>query len=186
MPDSSDPVWADGPADRPTDDDVFAELVAHFHEEPDARGWPAAENVGQPNDPDDADGAPGPEPSTRAKTGLDRLDESIGRTLFVVGPPPEPADPAEPDDADDPDLHYIAPPPPRVRWPRPITVLALASIALGILVLAVPSLVANLTSTTTQQVLGVLLVLGGVGVLVARMGERPADEDDWPDDGAII
>jgi hypothetical protein len=116
----------------------------------------------------------------------DRLDEAIGRTLFVVGPPPAPDAPGSgaPSEEDD---HYVAPPPPRITWPRPLTWLAVVAIALGVVVLAVPDLVAQLTSGTTQEILGVLLILGGVGGLVARMGERPpTDDDNWPDDGAVL
>ncbi|ADP79873.1 DUF308 domain-containing protein [Pseudofrankia inefficax] len=199
MSDPSDPRPADGSADQPADDDVFAELVAHFHDEPAASVWPDAENVGRAAEPPDgptgdadeagddgdagdASGDGGP----RAGTDRDRLDEAIGRTLFVVGPPPA-AGTSGGGAVSEEDDHYVPPPPPRAPWPRPLTWVAVAAIVLGVVVLAVPALVAQATSSTTQEVLGVLLILGGVGGLVARMGERPpTDDDNWPDDGAVL
>jgi hypothetical protein len=188
MSEPSDPIWADGPADQPADDDVFAELVSRFHDEPDARVWPDAEHVTRHGGAQDGAGEPDPPPRGR----VDRDGVGGAHTLFVVGPPPEAAPPgtadaaagADPDEADD---YYIPPPPPRVPRPRPVTVLALGAIALGVVVLAVPALVARATSNTAQEILGVLLILGGVGLLVARMGDRPpTDDDNWPDDGAVV
>jgi hypothetical protein len=192
MADPSDPVSADGPADQPADDDVFAELVARFHDEPDARVWPDAENLGGQREP----GPEAPDGAGDERPG-DGIDRAGGRTLFVVGPPGDlvgdgrwaPDVPGEVTGAGTggEDDHYVAPPPPRVPWPRPLTVVSIASIALGIVVLAVPGLVARATSTAIQEILGVMLILGGVGALVARMGDRPpTDDDNWPDDGAVL
>ncbi|MBL7621617.1 DUF308 domain-containing protein [Frankia sp. AgB1.8] len=205
MSDPSDPRPADGSAARPAADDVFAELVAHFHDEPAASVWPDAENVGRaaettdgPTEDDgeaaddreaadegEAGDASGDGPP-RAGTDRDRLDDAIGRTLFVVGPP-QAAGTSGGGAVSEEDDHYVPPPPPRAPWPRPLTWVAVAAIVLGVVVLAVPALVAQATSSTTQEVLGVLLILGGVGGLVARMGERPpTDDDNWPDDGAVL
>jgi hypothetical protein len=195
MSDPSDPRPADGSADQPADDDVFAELVAHFHDEPAASVWPDAENVRPdarptdgPGDEDgDGDGADkAGDGRPRAGTDRDSLDEAIGRTLFVVGPPPA-AGTSGGGAVSEEDDHYVPPPPPRAPWPRPLTWVAVAAIVFGVVVLAVPALVAQTTSSTTQEVLGVLLILGGVGGLVARMGERPpTDDNNWPDDGAVL
>jgi hypothetical protein len=170
MPESSDPRPSDGPADGPAEDpaeepaagpaadDVFAELVAHFDEEPDARDWPAAEDVGRPR---------------RAPAGRDGVVfTGDPRTLGYA------------DDADD--GHYVPPPPPRAGRIRPATAVAVLAIVLGIAVLALPELVAQVTNTATQEVTGVLLILGGVGSLVARMADRAPDDDDPDDDGAVI
>ncbi|WP_052710667.1 DUF308 domain-containing protein [Pseudofrankia sp. DC12] len=192
MSDTSDPRPADGSADQPADEDVFAELVAHFHDEPAATVWPDAENVGRAAEPtdgqgDEGDGTdPAEDGAPPARTGRDRLDEAIGRTLFVVGPPQAAGGPGDGAVREEDD-HYVPPPPPRAPWPRPLTWVAIAAIVLGVVVLAVPALVAQATSSSTQEVLGVLLILGGVGGLVARMGERPpTDDDNWPDDGAVL
>jgi hypothetical protein len=45
MADNPGPRPADGGADQPADDDVFAELVARFDDEPAEHTWPAAEDV---------------------------------------------------------------------------------------------------------------------------------------------
>jgi hypothetical protein len=144
---------ADGEPAGPAEDEVFADLVAHFHEDPDERAWPEAEDVARPR-PADPDHAGDP------------------RTLGYV---------------DDPDAdHYVPPPPPRAGWVRPVTGLALLAIALGVVVLALPEIVSAVTSSVTQEVVGVVLVLGGVGLLVARMGDRRPDDDDPDDNGAVL
>ena len=68
---------------------------------------------------------------------------------------------------------------------KPVTRLALSSIALGLAILFVPTFV-GYRASSTQDVTGVLLILGGVGTLVAKMGERPPTDSDGPDDGAVI
>jgi hypothetical protein len=52
-------------------------------------------------------------------------------------------------------------------------------------ILLVPAML-GLGRDGPQDVVGVLLILGGVGTLVARMGERPPTGADGPDDGAIV
>ncbi|WP_051105595.1 hypothetical protein [Parafrankia discariae] len=83
------------------------------------------------------------------------------------------------------DDHYVPPPPPPVPKLRPVTRWALGSIALGVAILVVPTLI-GLNQSRSQDVAGVLLILGGVGTLVARMGDRPPTDFDGPDDGAVV
>ena len=67
--------------------------------------------------------------------------------------------------------------------PSPPTRWALVSIGLGLLLLIAPTLVA-LHASDLVHVAGVLMICTGVGILVARM--RHEDEDDDPDDGAVV
>jgi hypothetical protein len=68
---------------------------------------------------------------------------------------------------------------------RPVTRWALGSIVLGMAVLFVPAMF-GFERGRSSDVVGVFLILGGVGTLVARMGDRPSTDADGPDDGAIV
>ncbi|OHV35921.1 MULTISPECIES: hypothetical protein [Pseudofrankia] len=227
MADNPGPRPADGDADQPADDDVFAELVSHFDDEPAEHTWPEAEDVTPGSDApgdvrspsgsarlagDDAadggeNGAP-PDPAGAAppasgladgaggwpggRSGRDLLDDAVGRGL-VEGAGGRRADDAggggaasgDEDDLLDEDVHYVPPPPPRAGWVRPATGIALGAIALGVLILVVPALVSQATGGA-GEITGVALILGGVGALVARLGERPPTDDDGPDNGAVL
>ncbi|OAA28278.1 hypothetical protein UG55_1006253 [Frankia sp. EI5c] len=87
--------------------------------------------------------------------------------------------------AGDQDDHYIPPPAPPIPKLRPVTRWALGSIALGVAILVVPSLI-GMAQARSRDVAGVLLILGGVGTLVARMGDRLPTDFDGPDDGAVV
>jgi hypothetical protein len=97
---------------------------------------------------------------------------------------PRGADHAGPNAPYDED-HFQPPVPPPAPRLAPATKWALSSIALGVVFLLAPS-IAGVSRGTTRDVLGVLLVLGGVGTLVARMADRPPTESDDGDDGAVI
>ncbi|MDT3445952.1 DUF308 domain-containing protein [Pseudofrankia sp. BMG5.37] len=226
MADNPDPRPADGGADQPADDDVFAELVARFDDEPAEHTWPEAEDVtpgsgaageaglpatsartgGDAGDGDDdeptgptdaappasglADGA-GRWPGGRS--GRDLLDDAVGRGL-VDGSgwrrpgdtaPGAPAPGADDGDELDEDEHYLPPPPPKAGRVRPATGIAIGAIVLGVLILVIPTLVSQVTSGV-GDITGVVLILGGVGGLVARLSERPPTDDDGPDNGAVL
>ncbi len=189
------------PRSRHDDDATFLELVARFDDEPESRRWPAAEDLDEPQRPtiiilrSPIDPPPGSEPGAPAEdlAGDAELDE---RALPPVGPRGYRGDDldgvvvidlgatAGHDDADDDD-HYVPPPPPPLPRMRPVTRWALGSLALGMVFLVVPSLI-GLNQSRSQDVTGVLLILGGVGTLVARMGDRPPTDSEGPDDGAVI
>jgi len=223
---------ADGGADQPADD-VFAQLVSHFDDEPVEHSWPAAEDVTGPSGatnatddaPDDATGedgaaragedrtpmgptgassaasgspAPGSPVSGLAggsggaggwpggRSGRDLLDDAVGRSMAGDTGWRRPGDAAAGDgDELDEDEHYVPPPPPKAGWVRPATGLALGSVALGVIILMVPSLM-NEASSGAGDIVGVLLILGGVGALVARLSERSPDDEDDPDSGAVL
>jgi hypothetical protein len=68
---------------------------------------------------------------------------------------------------------------------QPVTRWALGCIVLGVAVLFVPAMFGFGREGPTD-IVGVFLVLGGVGTLVARMGERRPTDTDGPDDGAVV
>jgi len=175
------------------DDAAFLDLVARFDEEPDARRWPAAEDLSDPHRPTVIILRPATDPGGPTAPD-DRTDPGLGATG-----PRNRRDPAAPgpggvdDDMEiiefgelpEPDDHYEPPSPPPLPRIRPTTRWALGSIALGVVFLVVPGLI-GFNQSRGQDVTGVLLILGGVGTLVARMGDRPPTDSDGPDDGAVI
>jgi len=167
---------AAGPAERsalpapvptPSDDDVFAQIVAGFHAEPvtpEGR-WPAAEDL-------PASGAqPGDTPPRRR-----RSDQPA--------PPAEPALPAWMESqAFEDESHYIPPPPPPVPRLRARTVGAVLCVLLGVLVLFTPG-VLHLSASLGLGLLGMCLLAGGAAALIWWM--RDSSPDSGPDDGAIV
>ena len=82
------------------------------------------------------------------------------------------------DDLED-DEHFVPPPPPPLPRFHRKTVAAIASIAVGLLILAT-----NLDGGTFT-VLAVLAILGGLASLVWRMHDGPPTDSGW-DDGAVV
>jgi hypothetical protein len=77
------------------------------------------------------------------------------------------------------DEHFVPPPPPPFPRLHRKTVAAIASIAVGLLILAT-----NLDGGTFT-VLAVLAILGGLASLVWRMHDGPPTDSGW-DDGAVV
>jgi len=77
------------------------------------------------------------------------------------------------------DEHYLPPPPPPFPRLHPKTLAALASIALGLLLLAT-----NFDGGTFTW-LAVLAIAGGLASLVWRMRQGPPTDSGW-DDGAVV
>ncbi|MEX5631971.1 hypothetical protein [Parafrankia sp. FMc2] len=115
---------------------------------------------------------------------IDRLDDAV-RAAFWSGAGSGASSPTADASEDDEDDHYVPPPAPPVPRMRPVTRWALGSIALGVAILVVPSLI-GLSQARSRDVAGVLLLLGGVGTLVVRMGDRLPTDFDGPDDGAVV
>ncbi|KDA44731.1 MULTISPECIES: hypothetical protein [unclassified Frankia] len=199
------------PRSQKADDAAFFELIARFDEEPESHRWPAAEDLDDTRRPTVIILRPPFEPAAppvsedRTEPGLDQLPfpsaggeggrRGRGGTEDLVvdlgdlsgsGQLPEGLDDPDLDPDPDPDgEHYEPPPPPPLPRIRPVTRWALGSIALGVMFLVVPDLI-DFNQSRTQNVAGVLLILGGVGTLVARMGDRPPTDFDGPDDGAVV
>ena len=99
---------------------------------------------------------------------------------------PEPA--AEPDEVieDEPledEGHFVPPEPPPLPRPQPQTIAAIALILLGIVLLAIPSLVGF--SAEVSLALGLLAISGGIVWLIARLRQGPPTDSGW-DDGAQL
>ncbi|MCM3885750.1 hypothetical protein [Frankia sp. R82] len=198
------------PRSQQDDDAAFLELVARFDDEPTARTWPAQEDIADlrhptiiilrppfapdvPDEPDEPDSqtAPGtgraPLPPGLRPHHLrgDDADEIVVIDLGADGIDGIDGTGGIGADQSDDDEHYVPPPPPPLPRVRPVTRWALGSIALGMVFLVVPSLI-GFNQSRSQDVAGVLFILGGVGTLVARMGERPPTDLDGPGNGAVL
>ena len=154
------------PSAGPTDDEVFAQIVAGFTREStdEVPRWPVDEDV---------------------------TEEERPRRRRTDPPPAAPDAPAPADGLPDwvePDAlpdegRYVPPPPPRLPRPRARTVLAVLMVLAGLAVLFVPFRI-GLDDSTGWVLIGLLLTGGGASMLVAGMrGERGGD---GPADGAGV
>jgi hypothetical protein len=204
----------DGGGDRgggDTTEDDFLALVAHFDDEPRERDWPEAEDIAIPPEQPDSTVTPpagraGPAPTSTgpgpAPAGGGRFVGDTAAGNPFDGPVPDAPGAFASDDGidgidgiggiggldarDDADEgHYTPPPPPPVPRMRPVTRWALGSIALGVAILFAPAMF-GFERDGSNDVVGVFLILGGVGTLVARLGERRPTGADGPDDGAVV
>ena len=168
------PGPADQPADAPTEvlpeasseEELFRQIVAGFSLEDDdpVPRWPVSEDL-------DAPSATSQEPPPHRRRS-DSLDEQGGLPGWL-----EPA-------ALEDEGHYEPPPAPRVPRLRVRTLLALAMLLVGLAVLFAPFQV-GLDDSAISVLLGLLLVGGGAGLLVAWMRDAPP-ADSGPDDGAVV
>ncbi|MGF7235505.1 MAG: hypothetical protein ACQSGP_11205 [Frankia sp.] len=194
---------------------AFLEIVAHFADRPAEATWPPAEDLqlpphppvvvvrparsprppGDPDEPtetdlrviggpdDGADDPPVERPAAGTDPGIDQ-QTALG-TAFGVGLEPGLGAGLGADAVGN--EHYEPPPAPPAPRLRPGTRAALACVALGVVLLVAPALTTAIDPTLTWETVAVLLVLGGVGTLVARMRDhRDLDPGDGPDDGAVV
>lgn len=152
-----------GGAATPSDDELFAQIVAGFAQEstdPVPR-WPVSEDLGEP--------AAREEPVRRRRTDA-----------------PEPVEPlpgwVEPEALAD-EGHFEPPPPPKVPRPRLRTLLAVSMVLLGLVVVLAPFRI-GLDDSPIFLVLGLVLTGGGASLLVAWMRDAPGHSG--PDDGAVV
>ena len=108
-------------------------------------------------------------------------DEDLSSARYPGPPTPGPRDVVR-DDEDDDEGHYVPPPPPPVPRLSKHTIVALALLALGGLLLVAPGVLGS--DEGTGFALGVAAIVCSAGLLVWRLGERRSD--DGPDDGAIV
>ncbi|RZS38931.1 hypothetical protein EV193_104142 [Herbihabitans rhizosphaerae] len=85
---------------------------------------------------------------------------------------------------DDDDEHYVPPEPPPLPSLRPITILAIVLLGIGLLLLAVPSVIGLPTKIATP--ISLVAFASGAGLLVLRMRQRPPGGPDDGDDGAQV
>jgi hypothetical protein len=179
---------------HPSDDEVWAGLVASFHESADqpVGRWPASEDLEEPDEDAagppygdhspsgeegaaDAEGAPGDEPPRDGRI----LRPVLGAPFGVPTPPTPPVGTGHPRDEGE---HYVPPPPPpiprgdavsRAAWAGALGGPGLLMVA-AILGVDLPSWVVGLC---------VASFVGGFATLVLRLrGHDPHD----PDDGAVV
>ena len=123
--------------------------------------WPVSEDVDAPS------GTTGDTRVIRPASAGDASDGDDDELSVSGG-----GDPAEDD-------HFVPPPPPPFPRLHRKTVAAIASIVVGLVILAT-----NLDGGTFT-VLAVLAILGGLASLVWRMHDGPPTDSGW-DDGAVI
>ncbi|MBB5156226.1 DUF308 domain-containing protein [Saccharopolyspora phatthalungensis] len=153
---------ADGPEDI---DAAFAEIVADLERDSTFARWPedtsanAADTANAVNDTAVAE----PQPE------LDLGPRDWGPRDWVP----------KPDEAEE---HFVPPEPPPLPTPRPATLLGIAVIAMGLLILLVPGL-AGMSGSLTMP-LGLVLISAGIGWLLLRLRQGPPNSED--DDGAQV
>jgi hypothetical protein len=105
-----------------------------------------------------------------------------GTESRLIRPASAEADGDDEDDEEQPasdDEHFVPPPPPPLPRLHRKTLAAIASIAVGLLILAT-----NFDGGTFT-VLAILAILGGLASLVWRMHDGPPTDSGW-DDGAVV
>ncbi|MEQ4302109.1 DUF308 domain-containing protein [Plantactinospora sp. B6F1] len=187
------------PAPRPDPDpDVEAEwarIIAGYHTEvaTDSRSWPAAEDVAVGESTDRAAGTattrPGPDLPGPADPGVRRLPSATEFSgISVGGRADDPSlldglDTFGADLPDDPEERYVPPPPPPLPRLSKYAVVGVLAIVAGFTLFLFPHLLPIDRGLVT--LLGFAGILGGFVTLVWRL--RPGDdEDDDPDDGAVV
>ncbi|MFI1579359.1 hypothetical protein [Embleya sp. NPDC020630] len=164
---------AEAPAERPGDDEVWAQIVASFDNEvadPVPR-WPVAEDLGG-----ERPGADGPADGS-FKVGLPTAAGPRDYSLAPPGPP------VINELDEDPDEHFVPPPPPPLPKTDAATKIAWIALIGGPLYLLVSVLLGRAVGPWTSFA-AFAAFTGGFVALVARM-RRDRDEDD-PDDGAVV
>ncbi len=121
---------------------------------------------------EDAPDAPPVEPG--AGSGRPPLSSRLLRSGADTPPPP----------AEDPDDHFVPPPPPPLPEADRVTRLAWAALLGGPALLVLAALL-GIALEGWVTVLAVGAFVGGFGTLVARMHDRPPQDDGW-DDGAVL
>jgi hypothetical protein len=105
------------------------------------------------------------------------LDSPSGATSHVVRPAT--LDDEDLDEAYDGNEHFVPPPAPPIPRLRAVTFAALASIVVGLLILATDFGGGSLTF------LAIIAIIGGVASLVWNMRNGPPTDSGW-DDGAVV
>ncbi len=165
----------DQPGHRPSQSDVDAEwarIVAGFHTsvDPAAQPWPAAEGV--PDRP-----APEPPPTLQSAADITGIDPHNRRRTDQ----PSLLDGLDTFGADDGDTYHPPPPPPLPTLSK-FTVAAVLALILGFLLFLFPGTLP--IGHSLAMLLGFTGVLGGAVTLVWRL--RSGDDEDDPDDGAVV
>ncbi|MEU5853440.1 DUF308 domain-containing protein [Saccharopolyspora shandongensis] len=151
----------DGPEDI---DAAFAEIVADLERDSTFARWP--EDV--PGETTDAAGTASP---------VADVAEVEPKAAGDAGPRDWTPGPEEEEE------HFVPPEPPPLPTPGPTTLLGIAVIAVGVLVLLVPGL-AGMSSSLSMP-LGLVLISAGIGWLLLRLRQGPPP-NTGNDDGAQV
>lgn len=119
------------------------------------------------------------------ETFAQRVSDAEARQRADEGKAPDTAPedgPAVEAGAGEDEEHFVPPEPPPLPRPQPATLLGVAVILLGLLVLVFPQLAGPAAGMTLP--LGLLLISGGLGWLLFRLRQGPDEPDD--DDGARV
>ncbi len=170
---SSDEPERPGEVAEPDVDELFAGIVAAYHEDATEVTWPASEDV-PTDDPEARDDGPAP---TRT-TPLPRWRRSTVTPRWAG-----PVSPGEELAEEDDDEGYTPPPPPPLPRFAPVTILAVLAILAGVVLLFNPGLLP--TDTTVAMTIGFCGILAGFVTLIWRLRSGDDDEED-PDDGAVV
>jgi len=168
----SDRLYARRRDDLPSEevDSRFAELVAGFDDAPQdpVPRWSVLE------DAPDATPGPASDPTPAAGSGRPPLSSRLLRSGADSAPPP----------VENPEDHFVPPPPPPLPEADRVTRLAWAALLGGPLLLVLSALL-GITLEGWVPALAVASFVGGFATLVARMRDRPRQDDGW-DDGAVL
>ncbi|GAA5183976.1 hypothetical protein GCM10023322_24450 [Rugosimonospora acidiphila] len=177
------------PAERQDDRDVdeaFAAIIAGFDLTDESASWPAAEDL--PVELDKA-GTPDPEeqPEAPVATAPPALQRWSHSTVGAGTDEPTLLDGLDALDslpADDDEEGYTPPPPPPLPRFSAATIVAVASILAGVVLLFDPGLLP--TANNVAMALGFCGILAGFITLIWRLRSGD-DDDDWdPGDGAVV
>ena len=160
-------------SDLPPDevDSLFAGIVASYDQasqDPVPR-WSVLEDAPEGSAPDAPVEGPG--------AGGERPPLSSRLLRSSAEPPPAPP-------VEDPDGHFVPEPPPPLPETDRITRLAWAALLGGPALLVLAALL-GISLEGWVTVLAVAAFVGGFATLVARMHDRPRQDDGW-DDGAVL
>lgn len=169
-----------GPPRDLDEDATWAQIVADYHRssESPVPPWPTNEDRD-----DDADDGAGKDDQDKDAAGKERADSDRVAWADEVAEPSGRLRKRTPAVPDDPADHFVPPPPPPVPRLQQATLAALVCIAVGAMLLVAPGVLD--LGVDVSFVLGVFAIVGGVGMLVFRMRERPPF-DEGPDDGAVV
>ncbi len=176
-----------GSASRSANDEAFDAIVAGWSSDGATTPWPSAEDVPEPAPPEvprvprlrrRTDPAPPPPLPPSQQPGLLDPGGLLYDSPIGEGTPDPDADPFEGDDN-----HFEPPPAPPTPPLRVATKGAWLAILFGVFCLLAPAF-GWFDDAQAADVLGGLLVLGGVGSLVYHLHDDPRDDD--PDDGAVV
>ncbi|GIH18693.1 DUF308 domain-containing protein [Rugosimonospora africana] len=164
-------------------DEAFAEIIAGFDLPDESVSWPAVEDL-----PSEREEEPEQDRGAEASAGatppaLQRWSHSTVTTGQDEPSLLDGLDALDSMQAEDEEGYTPPPPPPLPRF-APVTILAVAGILVGVVLLFDPGLLP--TANSVAMTLGFCGILAGFITLIWRLRSGD-DDDDWdPDDGAVV